>query len=78
MRAQIGHIPRQMAAKLARYMDSGSLLVEGSLAGPKGAYDCPIDLRLFGPSDREKKAGLVDQLRRDKLPLDAIVQRARV
>ncbi|KAL8849641.1 MAG: hypothetical protein Q9221_005408 [Calogaya cf. arnoldii] len=77
MRAQIGHIPRQMAAKLARYMDSGSLLVEGSLAGPKGAYDCPIDLRLFGPSDREKKAGLVDQLRRDKLPLDAIVQRAR-
>ncbi|KAL8656478.1 MAG: hypothetical protein Q9226_002651 [Calogaya cf. arnoldii] len=77
MRAQIGHIPRQMAAKLARYMDSGSLLVEGSLAGSKGAYDCPIDLRLFGPSDREKRVELVDQLRRDKLPLDAIVQRAR-
>lgn len=77
MRDQIGHIPRQIAAKLARYMDSGSLLVEGSLAGIKGAYDCPIDLRLFGPSEREKKAELVDQLRMDKLPLDAIVQRAK-
>ncbi|KAL8841686.1 MAG: hypothetical protein Q9176_003081 [Flavoplaca citrina] len=77
MRDQIGHIPRQIAAKLARYMDSGSLLVEGSLAGIKGAYDCPIDLRLFGPSERAKRAELVDQLRRDKLPLDAIVQRAK-
>ncbi|KAI4103934.1 MAG: hypothetical protein LQ339_004051 [Xanthoria mediterranea] len=77
MRDQIGHIPRQIAAKLARYMDASSLLVEGSLAGPKGAYDCPIDLRLFGPSDREKKEELVNQLRRDRLPLDAIVQRAR-
>lgn len=77
MRDQIGHIPRQIAAKLARYMDAGSLLVEGSLAGVKGSYDCPIDLRLFGPSDREKKEELVNQLRRDRLPLDAIVQRAR-
>ncbi|KAI4223136.1 MAG: hypothetical protein L6R36_005639 [Xanthoria steineri] len=77
MRDQIGHIPRQIAAKLARYMDAGSLLVEGSLAGAKGSYDCPIDLRLFGPSDREKKEELVNQLRRDRLPLDAIVQRAR-
>ena len=77
MRDQIGHIPRQIAAKLARYMDAGSLLVEGSLAGAKDSYDCPIDLRLFGPSDREKKEELVNQLRRDRLPLDAIVQRAR-
>lgn len=77
MRDQIGHIPRQIAAKLARYMDAGSLLVEGSLAGVKSAYDCPIDLRLFGPSDRQKKEELVNQLRRDRLPLDAIVQRAR-
>ncbi|KAL8782498.1 MAG: hypothetical protein Q9213_005337 [Squamulea squamosa] len=77
MQDQIGHIPKQMAAKLARYMDAGSLFVEGCLAGTKGAYDCPIDLRLFGPSDREKKEELVNQLRRDKLPLDAIVQRAK-
>ncbi|KAL8673233.1 MAG: hypothetical protein Q9168_002345 [Polycauliona sp. 1 TL-2023] len=66
-----------MAAKLAGYMDAGSLLVEGSLAGAKGTYECPIDLRLFGPSDREKKEELVGRLRRDRLPLDAIVQRAR-
>ncbi|KAL8736232.1 MAG: hypothetical protein Q9166_000387 [cf. Caloplaca sp. 2 TL-2023] len=77
MRDQIGHIPRQMAAKLARYMDAGSLLVEGSLAGTKGVYDCPIDLKLFGPSNKERKEELVDQMRRDRLPLDAIVQRAK-
>lgn len=77
MRDQIGHIPRQMAAKIARYMDAGAFLVEGLLAGTKGAYDCPIDLRLLGPSDRDKKEELVNQMRRDRLPLDAIVQRAR-
>ncbi|KAL8696716.1 MAG: hypothetical protein Q9224_002655, partial [Gallowayella concinna] len=77
MRDQIGHIPRQIAAKLAPYMDAGSFLVEGSLSGTKGTYDCPIDLRLFGPSDRHKKEDLVNQMRRDKLPLDAIVQRAK-
>ena len=32
-RNQIGHIPRRQAAKLAKYIDSGALLVEGSLAG---------------------------------------------
>ncbi|KAL8696081.1 MAG: hypothetical protein Q9201_007834 [Fulgogasparrea decipioides] len=77
MRDQIGHLGRREAAKLARYMDSGSLLIEGSLSGIKGEYDCPIDIRLFGPSDRAKKQELVDQMRRDKLPLDAIVHRAQ-
>ncbi|KAL8948423.1 MAG: hypothetical protein Q9222_005389 [Ikaeria aurantiellina] len=77
MQDQIGHIPRRMAAKLAPYMDSGYLLIEGSISGPKGVYDCPIDLKLFGSSDRESKENLVDRMRRDKLPLDAIVKRAK-
>ncbi|KAL8712307.1 MAG: hypothetical protein Q9220_003458 [cf. Caloplaca sp. 1 TL-2023] len=77
MHDQIGHIPRRMAAKLAPYMDAGDLLVEGCLSGTKGAYDCPISLRLFGSSDRDTKEALVSRMRRDKLPLDAIVQRAK-
>ena len=76
-REQIGHIPRQMAAKLARYMDAGSILVEGSLTGSKATYDVPIALRLYGTSDPEQRSGLVDRMRVDRLPLDGIVQRAR-
>lgn len=76
-RDQIGHIPRQMAAKLAKYMDPGKLLVEGSLTGRKGGYDVPIALRLYGTSAPEERSALVDQLRTDRLPLDGIVQRAR-
>ncbi|KAI4211169.1 MAG: hypothetical protein LQ351_006069 [Letrouitia transgressa] len=74
---QIGHIGRKEAAKLAPYMDSGRLLLEGRLAGHKGEYDCPIDLKLFGSSDTSKKDALVDEMRRDRMPLDAIVQKAR-
>ena len=76
-RAQIGHIPRQMAAKLAQYMDDGSLLVEGTLSGQKGAYDFPIALKLFGTSNPTERDNLIDRMRVDRLPLDAIVQRAR-
>ncbi|KAL9604526.1 MAG: hypothetical protein Q9219_000491 [cf. Caloplaca sp. 3 TL-2023] len=74
---QIGHIGRREAAKLARYIDNGSLLVEGAIAGRKGQFDCPIDLKLFGPCDRDKKQSLVDEMRRDKLPLDAFRERAK-
>ncbi|KAL9031140.1 MAG: hypothetical protein Q9196_000816 [Gyalolechia fulgens] len=74
---QIGHIGRGPAAKLSPYIDNGSLLVEGAIAGNKGQYDCPINLKLFGPKDREKRADLIDRMRTDKLPLDAFRQRAR-
>lgn len=76
-RAQIGHIPRAMAAKLAKYMDANKILVEGSLEGNKGAFDCPIALRLYGTSDPDPRSELVDQMRVDRLPLDGIIQRAR-
>ena len=74
---QIGHIPRQMAAKLARYVDSGQILVEGCLTGRPGEFDVPIALRLYGTSEPEKRSALVDQMRVDRLPLDGIIQRAR-
>ena len=52
-------------------------MIEGRLAGQKGTYDCPIDLKLFGSSDPRKKEELVGEMRNDRLPLDAIVQKAK-
>lgn len=69
MRDQIGHIPRVMAAKLAKYMDQRTLILEGVLTGVIGAFDCPILVRLFGPSDPARRQGLKSQMEADKLPL---------
>ncbi|OCK96812.1 uncharacterized protein K441DRAFT_694830 [Cenococcum geophilum 1.58] len=68
-RAQIGHIPRTMAAKLARYMDSRSLLIEGYITGRKEAYDCPIELRLYGTSEPVERRNLIVQMKSDRLPV---------
>ena len=68
-RAQIGHIPRTMAAKLARYMDSRSLLVEGYITGRKEAFDCPIELRLYGTSEPVERRNLIAQMKSDRLPV---------
>ena len=76
-RAQIGHIPRQTALKLAKFMDDGSLLVEGALSGEKGTYDCPIALKLFGTSNPTERANLINRMQVDRLPLDAIVKKAK-
>ena len=76
-RTQIGHIPRAMAAKLAKYMDAGNILVKGCLTGNKSAFDCPIALKLFGTSSPTERSELVDQMRLDRLPLDGIISRAR-
>ena len=76
-RAQIGHIPRTMAAKLAKYMDSGALLVEGSLSGGVGQYDCPIALKLFGTSEPVERANLRSQMKADRLPVEVIDQKEK-
>lgn len=70
LREQIGHIGRQVAAKLAPLMDSGSLLVEGALTGAKVFYDCPIGLRLFGTNDPMAGAALCRQMQDLKLPVN--------
>ena len=69
IRQQIGHIPRQVAAKLASLMDAGSILVEGALTGQKGYYDCPCALKLFGTSDPVAGAALKQQMRALRLPI---------
>ncbi|EPS34370.1 hypothetical protein PDE_09334 [Penicillium oxalicum 114-2] len=69
MGAQIGHIPRGMAAKLAPYMDSHDLSVEGVLTGHKGQFECPVQLRLFGTNDPARREDLKQRMQNDKLPV---------
>ena len=68
-RQQIGHIGRDMAAKLAPFMDSGELLVEGALTGIKGGFTCPIGLKLFGTASNPAKWALRTKLLAEKLPV---------
>jgi SWI/SNF-related matrix-associated actin-dependent regulator of chromatin subfamily A3 len=41
---QIGHLPRTISSKLAKYMDNRSLLIEAVITGEKGAFECPLEL----------------------------------
>ncbi|KAL4966801.1 DEAD/DEAH box helicase [Aspergillus stella-maris] len=77
MGAQVGHIPRNMAAKLASYLDNRLLSVEGILTGVIGAYDCPIVLKLYGPSGIEQREALKRKMTDDKLPLSHLKQAER-
>ncbi|KAJ5507433.1 hypothetical protein N7527_009576 [Penicillium freii] len=69
MGAQIGHIPRQMAAKLASYMDARDLIIEGTLTGAIGDFWCPVDLKLFGTRDPTRRSNLKQRMQNDKLPV---------
>ena len=57
--------------------DSGALLVEGSLSGHVGSYDCPIALKLFGTSDPVERANLRNQMKADRLPSAVIDQKEK-
>ncbi|KAJ5716325.1 hypothetical protein N7493_008236 [Penicillium malachiteum] len=69
MGAQIGHIGRNIAAKLAPYMDSRELVVEGVLTGVKSFYDCPVALPLYGTSHPAEKLSLKQKMQKDRLPI---------
>ncbi|KAF2156004.1 DNA repair and recombination protein RAD5B [Myriangium duriaei CBS 260.36] len=70
--AQIGHCPRQIAAKLAKYMDSHELIVEGTLAGNRGEFDIPLNIAFFGPSEPEAKDRLTSNMSKDRLDLSIL------
>lgn len=76
-RDQIGHIGRVVAGKLAPLIDSGSLLVEGALTGPKDFYECPIGLKLFGTSDAVAGLALRQQMQALKLPITEFTRNER-
>ncbi|KAK4964870.1 hypothetical protein LTR66_012223 [Elasticomyces elasticus] len=74
---QIGHIPRTVASKLAQYIDNRWLAIEGMLSGYIATFDCPLKLRLYGPSAIEQREEMIGRMERDKLPLEAIKQTKR-
>lgn len=71
---QIGHIPRKVAEKLAKYIDNRWLRIEGQLAGEKGPFDCPLTLYMFGPRPETNEGKLLrDRMKQDKLPTTALI-----
>ncbi|TGJ86555.1 hypothetical protein E0Z10_g2257 [Xylaria hypoxylon] len=67
MGSQIGHLPRTFVQKLAPYLDSGDIVLDGVLNGHKGPFDCPIRLYLYGTSDPAARLELEAKLKADKL-----------
>ncbi|KAL1591477.1 hypothetical protein SLS60_011977 [Paraconiothyrium brasiliense] len=67
-REQIGHLPRTQAAKLAPFMDRRSLIIEATISRRKEYFECPLMLRIYGPSDPNTRQMLVDDMRSAGLP----------
>ncbi|CAK1367714.1 unnamed protein product [Cercospora beticola] len=75
---QIGHIPRRIAEKLAKYMDNRSLRAEAQLTGNIGTYDCPIVIHMYGPAPTSTEGQrLQSQMVADKLPPKALKEAER-
>ena len=74
---QIGHIGRNVAAKLANLMDTHQLLVEGALTGPKSTFEAPISLKLFETSDPDASAALKEHMQSLRLPVQSLIQAER-
>jgi SWI/SNF-related matrix-associated actin-dependent regulator of chromatin subfamily A3 len=74
---QIGHIPKTWASKLAKYMDNRSLLVEAQITGPKGQFECPLELKFYGTNEPAARENLLAQMRADKLPVGHAADRKR-
>jgi SWI/SNF-related matrix-associated actin-dependent regulator of chromatin subfamily A3 len=74
---RIGHIAKINAAKLAPFMDSRTLLVEGAASGMKSYYDCPIRLSFYGSTDPTRRALLKAEMQQAKLPIAEFLRRER-
>ncbi|KAF1836632.1 hypothetical protein BDW02DRAFT_566900 [Decorospora gaudefroyi] len=74
---QLGHIPRAVAARLAKYMDNRSLLIEAQLTGELQYYECPIRLKFYGSNDAVIRENLVHQMRADRLPVGNLAEARR-
>ncbi|KAJ5241340.1 uncharacterized protein N7469_002931 [Penicillium citrinum] len=77
MGAQIGHIGRQVAAKLAKYMDPKQITVEAVLTGSIGSFTCPVNLRIHGTDNATEMPVLKTLLKKDKLLLRGTDQAER-
>lgn len=58
--------------------DSGDLVIEASLSGYKGTFDCPVKLALFGPSSSIDRARIEKSLKTDKIVTATELKRTRI
>ncbi|KAK4175876.1 putative DNA repair and recombination protein RAD5B [Triangularia setosa] len=65
--SQVGHIPRNVASKLAPYMDAGDIDIEVVVSGPKQYYECPVQINIYGTTNPMGRLALEDRLKKDKL-----------
>lgn len=55
---QVGHLPRQIAAKLAPHIDAGLITIEGTMNEgnlQKFNYSLSVNLKIYGPSDKRNE-----------------------
>ncbi|RMD42552.1 hypothetical protein DV735_g2622, partial [Chaetothyriales sp. CBS 134920] len=69
MGEQIGHLGRNVAARLAPFLDSARLVVDARLTGEKSYYDCPVGLSLFGTADAAAAEVLQAEMKAVRLPV---------
>ena len=74
---RIGHIPRNRAEKLARYMDNRSLLMEAQITKDKNYYEWHIEIRLYGTNEPVERQNLLSHMREDRLPVGDATERKR-
>ncbi|KAF2716851.1 SNF2 family DNA-dependent ATPase domain-containing protein [Polychaeton citri CBS 116435] len=75
---QIGHMPKTMATRLAKFVDNRWAKLEGALAGRKGEFDCPLFLRLYGPDPRlDAGIALMEQLRSERISTGPVLKAER-
>lgn len=58
-------------------MDNRSLLVEATITGAKGQFDCPIELKFYGTNEPVERENLLSQMRADKIPVGHAADRKR-
>ena len=49
--------------------DSKSIILEGILSGEKQLFDCPINLKVFGPTEPAARQRLEEKLKADRIPI---------
>ncbi|KAI2611978.1 SNF2 family N-terminal domain-containing protein [Hypoxylon sp. NC1633] len=66
MGIQIGHLPAKVVLKLAPYIDSNEIILDGILTGHKDSFSCPVRLSFYGPSNTSSRLQLEERLKSDK------------
>ena len=74
---QVGHIPRQIAAKLARYLDQKLLVADAFLTGQRNEFNIPMDIGLYGTSESMGKERLKDMMKNDHLPMEVLQRKEK-